>query len=472
MARTLSDVESEFRQKWQSFDMRTYDYYLDQVDKQDREELLVKLIIAELEFRFDPPPHSIKESDSGEDSRGIPPTLNLILPQFPSLCKRVDKVMQLIVLEYALRFRHDPKPPVPESYLSFCEVEDDRRRLCELMQQVEITLPNTRKHQPPPASRINDSTVRDKNSDNNISLEMLPATLGNYLLVDFISSGGMGVVYSAIDLRNAAPVAVKVMRRDDPWSIYRFIEEFSWLSHVSHPNLVRLYDACLEGDYRYFSMELVEGRSVDDWYEKSIRSRKDPWTPLKKVLVQAASALQFLHHNNILHCDVKCSNLMITSKKRAVLLDLGLAVREGGTEKGLGTLQYMAPEIVKTQQHTQASDWYSFGLMIYEILAGNFNPKICDVTLKEELLEPGALSRIDDIDLREQLQGADSDLIDLCCDLLNPAPLSRPQGDEVIARLGGSNSQNLIDHQTKTVPVASLRVLLRFYNLGRHILQR
>ena len=71
-------------------------------------------------------------------------------------------------------------------------------------------------------------------------------------------------MHSAIDLRSTAQIAVKVMRRIDPWSVYRFIEEFTWLSQLSHPNLVKLYDAFAEGDVRYFSMELVEGKTIRD----------------------------------------------------------------------------------------------------------------------------------------------------------------------------------------------------------------
>ncbi len=65
----------------------------------------------------------------------------------------------------------------------------------------------------------------------------------------------MGTVYNAVDLRSAAHVAVKIINRADPWSIYRFIEEFTWLSTLNHPNVVKLYDTFSEGDTRYFSMK-------------------------------------------------------------------------------------------------------------------------------------------------------------------------------------------------------------------------
>lgn len=475
----LAEIEREFREQWRGYHPGAFQTYLDRSAPDEHDELLTRLLSAELEFAYLPPkntasdaPHeqpaasasSAGESteaagigDDDEDEERIRPSLNIFLAHYPTLTKRKDLIIRLAVLEYALRLRYDPTPPKPESYLSFCRDADEtcQEHLVRLLQQTEEKIPVGRFDDDEfrVERKSDDSTVRDEgDSTGRISLEPLPNNLGWFLLIDLISRGGMGFVYSAIDLRSAAPVAVKVMRRDDSWSIYRFIEEFSWLSQVNHPNLVKLYDACAEGDLRYFSMEMVQGRTIDEWFRQSIRSRPDPWSPLRKVLAQTASALQFLHHNGAIHCDIKCSNLMITSKRRAVLLDMGLASREGGAGAGLGTLQYTAPEVLLTEKHTRASDWFSFGLMIYEIVTGTFEPKFknhdgtSSLRLRQDLKTGGRSTgnlEIDVDDLRRQMEHCDSDLVDLCCDLLDPNPDERPQGNDVVERLGGTLFLNL-----------------------------
>lgn len=456
----LSDIEKEFREQWRGYRPMAFTPYLDRVDDEDRPELLARLISTELEFSYQPPDH-LEAKQVDEDDEGIRPSLRILLAHYPDCSHRNDLIIRLAVLEYALRLRHDRNPPKPESYLGFCRDSHvaSQEHLFRLLQQTEATLPAVKydDHNVLLKERnADDSTIKDESEHGGtISLEPLPNNLGWFLLIDLISRGGMGYIYSAIDLRSAAPVAVKVMRRDDSWSIYRFIEEFSWLSQVNHPNLVKLYDACSEGDLRYFSMEIVQGKNIDEWFRRLSSSKQNRWGSLRKVLAQAASALQFLHHNGAIHCDVKCSNLMITSKRRAVLLDLGLALREGGTESGIGTLQYAAPEVIATEKHTPASDWYSFGLMIYEVVAGTFSPKflgdngesvsLLDNIRSQEDRETLARKRmrIDIDDIRSQMQDCEPGIVDLCCDLLALEPDARVQGNEVVERLGGTTYFNL-----------------------------
>ncbi|MCR9293532.1 MAG: protein kinase, partial [bacterium] len=434
MENNINEIEREFRRTWRSYDPLRYQRFLQQVSDEDQPELLARLIGTEIEYSYQPPTESLVPAQvacDGEDrdNERIRPTLNILLAQYPTLARSAKLVIRLCVLEYALRLRHDPVPPNPESYLGLCPHSQDH--LYQLLQRTEDRLP-ARVAQTN-AAKSNDSTVKDDSESSAICLDRLPNNLGCFLLIDLISRGGMGFVYSAIDLRSAAPVAVKVMRRDDAWSIYRFIEEFSWLSQVDHPNLVKLYDAFAEGDLRYFSMELVEGRNVHEWFRKLRRERSNPWSSLKKVLAQAASALQFLHDKGVIHCDIKCSNLMITARRRAVLLDLGLAIRVGSRESGLGTLQYAAPEVLSESKHSTASDWYSFGLMIYEILAGKFDLK----TVTADKAEQDRNHHFIDLDnLRWQLKDTDPELVELCCDLLASDPKQRPCGADVLRRLG------------------------------------
>ncbi len=430
MASEIVDLEQDFRSSWTSFRPARYGDYLHRVEPDDQPELLTRLISADLEFAYQPP---IEITSDECDEERIRPTLPLLLFHFPELRKHPLLLIRLAVLEYALRLRYDGTPPRPESYVQLCEdCPEHAEHLLQLLQRTEDKLPSLKRdHTLPSQSGANESTIRDESEDSRISLEPLPNNLGCFLLVDLISRGGMGFVYSAIDLRCAAPVAVKVMRRDDSWSIYRFIEEFNWLSQFNHPNLVRLYDTFADGDVRYFSMDLVEGRSIDEWFQRYRKQHDDPWKALESVLSQAASAIHFLHTNGTIHCDIKCSNLMINRRRRAILLDLGLAVREDGAEFGLGTLAYAAPEVIATRRHLAASDWYSFGLAIYQTVVGTFEPQMASDDDSER-------SPIDLKTLREQMVEADDQLVDLVCDLLHTDPNMRPSGADVVDRLGGS----------------------------------
>lgn len=431
----IIEVERQFRSAWRSYEPSAYPGYLAQVNEQDQLELLARLLTAEIEFAYQPPAELFASSANrvAEDDERIRPSLPLLLAQYPALKSRSDLVIRLCVLEYALRLQHDRRAPNPESYLSLCSHSQDH--LWRLLQRTEDKLPVRRLHSSEEASpRSSDSTIEDEPDSLSHSIEPLPNNLGCFLLIDLIGRGGMGFVYSAIDLRSAAPVAVKVMRRDDSWSVYRFIEEFSWLSQVSHPNLVKLYDACNDGDLRYFSMELVEGKTVRPWFERAVQKYENPWQPLKKVLVQAASAIHFLHQQGVIHCDIKSSNLMITPRRRAVLLDLGLAVSVNNPDSEPGTLQSTAPEVLAGQRHSPASDWYSFGFLIYETIARDLNPRALP-TASWEIQDRCTLDREH---VRRQMEYADADLVDLCCELLDPNPALRPVGEAVLSRLGGT----------------------------------
>ncbi|MFN3192466.1 MAG: serine/threonine-protein kinase PknK [Aureliella sp.] len=426
MAKDINQVERDFREEWRGFAPEVYANYLDQVTEDQRLELLCRIIIIELEYSFCPPSGRVEPVD--EDEARATPSLALLLFRFPELRSKPEYVLKLCVVEYAQKLRYGKQAPRPESYLQLYEENPDR--LLQLLLATEQKLPSVKPNADPDSAlpNANDLTVKDE-AGTSISLEQLPTNLGCFLLVELISRGGMGFVYSAIDLRNTASVAVKVMRRDDAWSVFRFQEEFSWLTSVNHPNLVKLYDACVEGDMRYFSMELVEGKVISEWFRRHAKRRDDPWKYLRQVLAQAASAVQYLHHIGALHCDIKCTNLMITSSRRAVLLDLGLAVREDSPNTEPGTFQYSAPEVVRGDGHSRSSDWFSFGLMIYEVIAGGFELRYTDGLAGQRVLD------IEDV--RRQMKHAPEEIVDLCCDLLADQPDERPEGNEVVERLGG-----------------------------------
>lgn len=485
MNRQLLELEQAFRQNWRSFNPESYSHYLEQLDADQRLALLARLLGVELEFAFQPPScalsaepsrlsqpasadpstldprrgsndtrdagaddaseqavlveavgsiDSANDGDADDDQR-VKPCVPLFLLRFPELMQRSELVIRLIVLEYALRLRHDPSPPNPESYLPLCEQARDQ--LIRLLELTENKLPAGRSAALPvaPVGR-SDSTIKEASLSASITLDPLPLNLGCFLLVRLLGRGGMGYVHAALDLRSTAQVAVKVMRRVDAWSVYRFIEEFRWLSQLSHPNLVKLYDTYCEEEIRYFSMELIEGKMIRDWFRMAAQRSESHWEKLCDVLGQLASAVEYLHEHQVVHCDLKCSNMMVTSSRRAVLLDLGLAIRAGQSDRLVGTLQYMAPEVIQGGSASYASDWYSFGVMIFEVLTNTFPP----IHIEPSQIESGGTSYQLDLDQVRHLLGACPDaLASLCIDLLQSNPARRPSGSDVIQRLTGDS---------------------------------
>ena len=249
-------MESSFRDGWREFDPSQYSRFLDQVEPQYQLELLARIACAELEFRFQPPASARADceqdteqdehaEDEGEDAR-VQPCVQLFLHRFPELKRDKNLLIRLLVLEYALRLQYDSTPPNPESYLSLGG--DAREHLCQLLELTELRVPAHAEQPNPIAVGQSDSTVKDRDVSDSLAIGPLPFNLGCFLLTRMIGKGGMGYVYSAIDLRSTARVAVKVMRRVDSWSVFRFIEEFRWLSQLQHPNLVNLYNALIMAD--------------------------------------------------------------------------------------------------------------------------------------------------------------------------------------------------------------------------------
>lgn len=439
----FSHIEQEFRSTWTCYDPNRYEKFLSRVEESERLDLLVILLGVELEFSFQTP----KASDSNatmivgehdEDDDRVLPNVQLFLLRFPELKRSTDYVIQLAITEFAFRLRYDAIPPNPDSYLTL--IDDSHEKFLRLLRLTEnkiIFMPSGEDATIEP--KPHDSTIRESGTSNTLVANRLSVNLGYFILTRVIGNGGMGVVHEAIDLRNAVQVAVKVMRRGDPFSIYQFKEEFTWLSKLNHPNLVRLFDTFSENHNRYFSMELVEGKDIRKWFQR-IRAKKrksDPWQALKHVLRQTASAIHFLHEKGVIHCDVKPSNLLITRRKRAVLLDLGLALREGAARTTVGdlvgTLQYMAPEVIEGGKPTRASDWYSFGILIFETVADCYPPVKLDLDA-EEIQDKYTFNQQL---FNEQLLTVDPQIASLLRDLLTPNADDRPTGSQILRRLGG-----------------------------------
>lgn len=207
--------------------------------------------------------------------------------------------------------------------------------------------------------------------------------LGPYEIVSLIGSGGMGEVYRAHDPRLQRDVAVKVLTNetaDDPGLRQRFEVEARAASTINHPNIVAVYDFGEHFGFLYIVWELVEG--------KTLRGTKFTARQTAEIGAQIADGLAAAHAAGIIHRDLKPENIIITNDGRAKILDFGLAKRTstglGGrpgdetsplttqSQPGMimGTIGYMSPEQVRAKDVDTRSDIFSFGLVLYEMVAG------------------------------------------------------------------------------------------------------
>ncbi len=256
---------------------------------------------------------------------------------------------------------------------------------------------------------------------------------GRFVLNRSLGAGGMGQVFAAFDRVRQAEVAVKLLGAWAPRSIGDLKREFRAAAELVHPNLVRLHELCSDGSDWYFSMDLVEGVQLPEL----LAAGSSP-SLLRHVFRQLAAGLRALHRADTLHADLKPSNFLITAPNHdIVLLDFGLARPIGLSEgsAGAGTPAYMAPEQALGEPLTEAADWYSFGVVLYEALTGSL-----------PLWRPAA----------ERLSSAPEDLKRLCLDILVLDPKSRPSGEEVLRRIGESSSGGVLS----SIPATSGRALV------------
>jgi beta-lactam-binding protein with PASTA domain/tRNA A-37 threonylcarbamoyl transferase component Bud32 len=199
---------------------------------------------------------------------------------------------------------------------------------------------------------------------------------GRYRIVRKLGSGGMANVYLAEDEELGRRVAIKILNdryANDELFIERFRREAKSAASLSHPNIVSIYDRGeAEGTY-YIAMEVIEGRSL----KELILTRGDSGLPVHEAIdyaKQILHALRFAHRNGIIHRDIKPHNILVGAENRLKVTDFGIA-RAGPsqmTEVGsiMGTAQYLSPEQARGAAVTAASDLYSVGVVMYEMLTG------------------------------------------------------------------------------------------------------
>jgi eukaryotic-like serine/threonine-protein kinase len=197
---------------------------------------------------------------------------------------------------------------------------------------------------------------------------------GRYRLVRRIAAGGMGEVWEADDTVLGRRVALKVLVEElaaDDHATRRFVREARATARLAHPNVARVYDFGRDGGTPFLVMELLEGQTLAD----RLASGPLPAAEAARVAAAVADALDAAHRRGIVHRDVKPSNVMLTAGGDVKVLDFGIAAAadeiHSTTGSGLyATVAYVSPERVAGEPATPASDIYSLGAVLYELLCG------------------------------------------------------------------------------------------------------
>ncbi len=199
-------------------------------------------------------------------------------------------------------------------------------------------------------------------------------TLGNYRIHNRIGQGAMGAVYKATQISMDRIVALKVLRENlvaDREFVRGFLNEARTAGKLNHPNVVRVHDFGEAGGVYYFSMEYVNGQTVEEVLK---REGRIPVQRALEMTKQVTEALEHAHGLGIIHRDVKPQNIMVDRRGQVKLTDLGLAraSRGSSSETGpiMGTPYYMAPELARDRRCDKRSDLYSLGASLYHMVTG------------------------------------------------------------------------------------------------------
>lgn len=259
-------------------------------------------------------------------------------------------------------------------------------------------------------------TVGARASDLSTNLKPGDSLSDRYTLGRVLGTGAFGQVFAAWDRQRSKSVAIKVLKNTSPTALLRFKREFRSISEIRHPNLVRVFELGREVDTWYIVMEMLKGVAFVPMMVATYSHSSEPKSAgtnqhhalttllthvnrapkrteirhelspvyhkpmvevdaLRDYFRQLTMGALALHDLNIVHCDLKPSNIMLTPENRVVILDLGVVrhimhlAAQNQEEKGhAGTRHYIAPEIARNAPLTPAVDWYAVGVILWQFL--------------------------------------------------------------------------------------------------------
>ncbi|KAL5564119.1 hypothetical protein UlMin_027283, partial [Ulmus minor] len=285
------------------------------------------------------------------------------------------------------------------------------------------------------------------------SLRQIKAATGSFDPANKIGEGGFGPVYKGV-LSDGSSIAVKQLSSKSKQGNREFVTEIGMISALQHPNLVKLFGCCIEGNQLLLIYEYLENNSLARALFGPVEKRIHlDWPTRQRICVGIARGLTYLHEESrlkIVHRDIKATNVLLDKDLNAKISDFGLAKLDEEENTHIstriaGTVGYMAPEYAMRGYLTDKADVYSFGIVALEIVSGksntNYRPKEEFVYLLDwayVLQEQGNLLELVDPDLGTKYSKKEAmTMLHLALLCTNPSPTLRPPMSSVVSMLDG-----------------------------------
>ncbi len=288
-------------------------------------------------------------------------------------------------------------------------------------------------------------------------MNVIPNKLGRYHVLEEVGRGAMGVVYKAYDPVIEREVAIKAIElsfrtNNEETQVYlkRFYREAKAAGKLNHPNIVTIYDVDedKETGTPYIVMEFLEGSSLQETTSSGIRLDLDD---TRKIILQIADALDYAHHQGIVHRDIKSANILVLNGLKVKIADFGIARMPSSdlTQEGqfVGTPNYMSPEQIQGRPIDGRSDLFSLGVIFYMLLTGErpfFGDSITAISYK--------IIHSDPVPAKTLNPTVPEDWNRILAHLLAKDPANRYQtGAELVADLQLLATQSLAGESTNSV---------------------
>ncbi|XP_056166968.1 probable LRR receptor-like serine/threonine-protein kinase At1g53440 isoform X2 [Syzygium oleosum] len=313
------------------------------------------------------------------------------------------------------------------------------------------------------------------------TLRQIKAATDNFDSVNKIGEGGFGPVYKGT-LSDGIIIAVKQLSSRSKQGNREFLNEIGMISALQHPNLVKLYGCCIEGNQLLLVYEYLENNSLARaLFGRDEQQIELDWAARKKICFGIARGLAYLHEESrlkIVHRDIKAANVLLDKELNAKISDFGLAKLDEEENTHIstriaGTIGYMAPEYAMRGHLTDKADVYSFGVVALEIVSGKSNT---NSRSKEEfvylldwahaLQEQGNVLEFVDPRLGSDYSEEEAmRMLNLALLCTNPSPTLRPPMSSVVSMLEGKSAiQARIVNRTTTNPDPRFRAFERLAN--------
>ncbi|CAL5403096.1 unnamed protein product [Camellia sinensis] len=280
------------------------------------------------------------------------------------------------------------------------------------------------------------------------SLRQIKAATSNFDHANKIGEGGFGPVYKGV-LSDGAVIAVKQLSAKSKQGNREFVNEIGMISALQHPNLVRLYGCCIEGNQLLLIYEYMENNSLARaLFGREEHCLKLDWPTRKRICVGIARGLAYLHEESrlkIVHRDIKATNVLLDKDLNAKISDFGLAKLDEEENTHIstriaGTIGYMAPEYAMRGYLTDKADVYSFGIVALEIVTGKSNTNYRPREEFVYLLDWGNLLSLVDSNLSPDYPKEEvMNMLNVALLCTNISPSLRPSMSSVVSMLEGQS---------------------------------